>query len=289
MREMTALFIDMHVHPAFYEPINEDPAREEMRHEVLNIHKNGTAKLEHIFNQMRCAGLDKMCLLPQDYTTREGVVPVTNEEVAYLVELAPDRFIGFASVDPMREDAAAVVDRAFGELGLRGLHLHPSRQRFYPSDARLDPIYDLCERYNRPITFDSGLSWEPRTLARYSRALEFEELAEARPNLRFCLSGFGWPWCEETAMIMAKHPNVYTDTGVLHFDCVREFYQRVFTQELALTWIDRSLRHQVMFGSNNPRFEQIRMALMLDKLGLRKSTLELIRGKNAEEFLGGID
>ena len=51
------MFIDIHVHPAFYEPINEDPAREHLRHEALDIHKNGTAPLEHIFNQMRCAGL----------------------------------------------------------------------------------------------------------------------------------------------------------------------------------------------------------------------------------------
>ena len=62
------MFIDMHVYPAFFEPINEDPAREEMRHNALNIHRNGTAPLEHIFNQMRCAGLDKLCLMPADYT-----------------------------------------------------------------------------------------------------------------------------------------------------------------------------------------------------------------------------
>ena len=63
----------------------------------------------------------------------------------------------------------------------------------------------------------------------------------------------------------------------------------MFNKEFELTWIDRSLRHQVMFGSNNPRFEQIRMAHELDKLGLRESTLELIKGENAIEFLGGID
>ena len=66
------MFIDIHVHPAFYEPINEDPTREDLRHEALDIHKNGTAPLEHIFNQMRCAGLDKLCLLPEDYSGSVG-------------------------------------------------------------------------------------------------------------------------------------------------------------------------------------------------------------------------
>ncbi len=283
------MFIDVHVNPAFYEPINGDAEREQMRHDVLNIHKNGTAQIEHIFNQMRCAGLDKMCLLPQDYSICEGVVPVTNGEIRSLVDIAPVRFIGFAAVDPFRPDAAEMLEEAFGQLDLRGLALQPSRQRFYPSDERLAPLYDICERYDRPIVFDSGMSWEPGTLARYSRPIEFEELAMTRPKLRFCLSGFGWPWCEEAAMLMVKYPNVYTDTGALHFDCAREFFAHMFNKEFELTWIDRSLRHQVMFGSNNPRFEQIRMAHELDKLGLRESTLELIKGENAIEFLGGID
>ena len=90
-------------------------------------------------------------------------------------------------------------------------------------------------------------------------------------------------------MLMVKYRNVYTDTGILYFDNAREFFDRLFKHEVALTWVDRSLRHQVMFGSNNPRFEQIRMAQALDGLGLRESTVELIKGTNAIEFLGGLD
>lgn len=37
------MFIDIHVHPAFYEPINEDVTVENMRHDALDIHLNGTA------------------------------------------------------------------------------------------------------------------------------------------------------------------------------------------------------------------------------------------------------
>ncbi len=281
------MFIDMHVHPAFFEPINEDPAREQMRHDVLNIHRNGTAPLEHIFNQMRCAGLDRLCLLPEDYTTETGSAIVTNEEIRRLVDLAPDRFIGFAGVDPFDPEAAEKLEAAFGGLGLSGLALHPSRQRFYPGDTRLGLLYDICEKYNRPIIFHSGLSWEPDTLSKYARPVEFEELACARPKLRICLAHFGWPWVQETAMLLVKYPNVYADTAALYFDSAREFYTRLFTQEIPLTWLDRSLRHQVMFGSDNPRFEQIRMADALAHLGLRDSTLELIRGGNAIEFLGG--
>lgn len=283
------MFIDMHVHPAFYDPINSEPHLEELRHETLDIHKNGIASLEHIFNQMRCAGLDRLCLLPEDYSTQQnGNVLVSNEEIRKLVDLAPNQFIGFASVDPYDVKAPEKLEHAFGNLKLSGLKLHPGRQHFYPYDAVAKPLYEICEKYDKPVIFHSGLSWEPNTLTKYCKPEVFEELAAARPKLRICLAHFGWPWCRETAMLMLKFPNVYTDTGALYFDSAREFYLQMLTKDVPLTWIDRSLRHQVMFGSNNPRFEQIRMAQALEDIGFRESTLELIRGQNALDFLGFI-
>lgn len=276
----------MHVHPTFYDPINLDSKLEELRHDAMDIHMNGTAPLEHIFNQMKCAGLDKMCLLPQDYSTELGRTLVTNDEISKLVDIAPDKFIGFASVDPLADNASELLEHAFGDLKLKGLKLHSSRGHYYPMDERLKPVYDICEKYKKPIIFHSGLSWEPNTLTKYSRPIEFEELAQNRPNLKICLAHFGWPWVQETAMLMLKYPNVYADTGILYFDNAWEFYQRVFTKDLPITWIDRSLRYQVMFGSNNPRFEQIRMADAISKLGFRASTIDLIKGENAIEFLG---
>jgi predicted TIM-barrel fold metal-dependent hydrolase len=150
----------------------------------------------------------------------------------------------------------------------------------------MGPLYDICQRYDRPVLFHSGLSWEPDAPTHFARPLVFEELAMRRPALRICLAHFGWPWIKETAMLMLKYKNVYADTALLYFDSAIEFYRHVFTQEIPITWIDRSLRNQVMFGSNNPRFEQIRMADAISKLGFRDSTLDLIRGGNAIEFLG---
>lgn len=283
------MFIDIHVHPAFYDPINADSEMEELRHETLDIHKNGTALLEHIFNQMNCAGLDYLCLLPEDYRTQQdGKVLVSNEEVRKLVDMTPDKFIGFASVDPFADKAEEILEHAFTDLKLSGLKLHPGRSHFYPYDERLNKLYDICEKYEKPIIFHSGMSWEPDTLTKYCRPEMFEELAASRPGLKICLAHFGWPWCRETAMLMLKYPNVYTDTGALYFDNAQEFYTQMLTKDVPMTWIDRSLRHQVMFGSNNPRFEQIRMTQAIEKLGFRESTLELIRGKNAIDFLGGL-
>lgn len=283
------MFIDTDVQPAFYRPINDDPRLEDFRHEHLNIRLNGTASLEHVLDQMQCAGLDKMFLLPEDYSSKLGRAIVTNEEIRKLVDLAPERFIGFAAADPHQPDASAKLEHAFSELKLAGLVIDPARLHLYPADEKLAPFYQLCETFDRPVIFRSGLSWAPDTLAKYGHPLAFEELALRHPALRFCLTQFGWPWIRETAMLMVKHKNVYASMGALYFDNAREFFDQCYTKDIPGTWIDRSLRHQVMFGSGNPRFEQIRMAEALGHLGLRESTLKLIKGENALDFLTGKD
>jgi uncharacterized protein len=280
--------IDIHVHPAFYEAINKDADKEEYRHSVLDVHKNGIASLQHIFNQMKCANLDKLVLLPEDYTSCEGDVVVSNYEIKSIVDLAPEKFIGFASIDPFREDALEELEKAFKEYNLKGLKLHLGRLKIYPMNERLKSIYELCIRYNKPIIFHSGFSWEPNSISKYTHPLEFEEVAINYPRLRICLAHFGWPWVKETSMLMLKYPNVYADTGILYFDSAREFYNQVFTKDIPITWIERSLRHQIMFGSNNPRFEQIRMVEALKELGLSKNSLELIMGENAIRFIEGL-
>lgn len=281
-----SIVIDIHTHPVFFECINTDVEKFAYRRQVMGLYKAGLAPLQHIYNQMNYAGIDRLALLPLDLTTIDGQIPVSNEEIASIVSIAPDRFIGFASIDPHRQDAVEVLKFSFEELHLAGLKLHPSRQQFFPADSALDPIYECCVQHNKPIIFHAGMSLEPNTNSTYASPAGFEEVALKYPNLRICLAHFGWPWVKETAALMLKYPNIYSDTGLLYFDSAREFYNHVFKVELGQHWIDRSLRHQVMFGSNNPRFEQIRMLEALRKIGWRESTLELVLGQNALDFLG---
>ena len=278
--------IDIHVHPAFFEAICSDAGRVEQRRQALGLYKAGVAPLTHIFNQMKAAQIEKLALLPLDLTTQAGLEVVSNQEVARLVDQAPQHFIGFASIDPFRPDALPALEKAFTVHGLAGLKLHPARQHFYPSDPRLDPIYQMCVRYDRPVIFHAGLSLQPGTLAKFAQPLGFEDVAAAYPKLRICLAHFGWPWVKETAALLLKYPNLYADTALLYFDSALEFYTHVFQDELGRHWVDRSLRHQVMFGSNNPRFEQMRMVQAIHKMGWRDSTVELVLRENALEFLG---
>lgn len=279
------MVIDVHYHPAFFEEVCGSEELVEKRRNSMAYYKTPRASVERIFERMTSSGVDRCFLLPHDYSSEEGD-RISNEEVSALVNLGNGRFYGFASVDPNLEDAAAQVEHAFRDLRLSGLKLHPSRQKFYPADPKMYPIYEVCRKYNKPIMFHAGFTWQPGTLAKYSHPLNFEQVAMDFPDLRMCLAHMGFPWIKETAMLLLKYPNLYADTAVLYFDSAYEFYDFMFKQEMPLTWLDRSIRHQVMFGSNMPRFEEMRMLTALRRLGLREETVSLITEHNAKVFLG---
>jgi len=282
------MVIDAHVHPGFLMQTNAlDEKTLTFRQNAMGLYKTDEIEVEAWENMCEYAKINKLFLLPLDLTTTEGGCVGTNDEVEALVKSYPGRFIGFASVDPHREDALDVLEKAFTKQNLMGLKLHPSKQKFYPSDEIMNPIYELCLKYNRPIIFHSGVSMEPGTLVKYSHPLEFEEIASKYPKLRICLAHFGWPWVKETCMLMLKYRNVYTDTAMLYFDNPKEFYAQCLGVDIGPHWIERSLRHQVMFGSDEPRLEMLRMIRAIREMDMRESTKDMILGENALHFLRG--
>lgn len=280
------MVIDLHTFPGFFEEICQDPERVSFRREQYFLYKQHIWPLSLFCLQMDAAGIDKSVISAEDVTTRAGDTIVSNEEIKTLVDLCPDRLIGFASVDPRREDAVEVLERAFTELGLAGLKLSPAVQRFMPGDSMLDPIYRTCLKYGKPVLFEAGMTWVKNSPTKYSHPLLFEDVAIAYPELSMCLGHFGWPWVRETAMLILKYPNLYADTALLYFDSPTQFFQQTFQVEMGPYWIDRMLYDKVMFGSTYPRIEQKRMVKAVNALNLRPPQKEMVLGLNAMKFLG---
>ena len=281
------MLIDMHIHPIFYGPICEDEEELRFRGDTFGVWKQGPMGFDELFVEWDICGLTKAALLPLDRTTTAGGHVVTNEQVEQLCRLYPDKFIGFASVDPHRPDAAQVLERAFREQGLRGLKLNPSSQRFWPTEECMKPLYAICERHNRPILFHAGLSWEPGALSKYGPPLAFEEVLAEHPNLRICLAHFAWPWVREMVMLLIKYPNSYTDTSLLYVDSPEEQMMELFTRDMGPMWFERCFPKQVMFGSNGPRFRAFKLKRALDKVPMRDYARERLYWKNALQFLSG--
>ena len=179
------------------------------------------------------------------------------------------------------------MERAFTELGAKGLCLHPAKQGFAPDDAVAEPLYELCERYNKPVVFHAGMSWEPGAELSRSNPLAFEHTIATHPNVRFSLTHFGWPWVRETVAMLLKYPNCYTDTSITYIDSPEEMMQRLFTVDMGPLWYERALSHQVMFASNTPRFRAFKLKRALDTVSMRDDARERLYWGNALRFLEG--
>jgi predicted TIM-barrel fold metal-dependent hydrolase len=80
-----------------------------------------------------------------------------NDELARFVKVYPDRFIGFAHHDITRPDAAAELERAVRELGLRALKLLAPTIPVLINDRSLYPVWETCERLGIPVLCHFGL------------------------------------------------------------------------------------------------------------------------------------
>ena len=276
--------IDFHTHPLLVrEMVERHPELVKVARETYYI-GNNFQPLETFHLELDLAGIEKAVVLPMDASAAAGAVVWTNEQVAELCGMSA-RFIGFASVDPHREDAPERLTCAVQTLGLRGLKLNPPMQRFFPDDALAYPLYETARDLGLPILFHAGMSWEPGSRLQYGHPLRFESVAADFPKLRIVLAHLAWPWVVEAVALALKYPNVYLDTSALYFDNPRDFLRFAMTHQAPLTVFERSLRKQLVFGSNYPRVEIKNMVAAIESLGFSEECLNLVFRRNADALL----
>lgn len=277
--------IDFHTHPVLIQELaSKFPNYERSARQVFNI-GNNFQPLETFFLQMDVAGIERAVLLPIDCRRARKDSVSSNEQVS---ELCRDskRFIGFASVDPLKKGAARELENAIKKLGLRGLKLDPALQNFRSEDRKIFPVYETAEALGIPMVIHTGMSWAPETPLERGHPLHLEEPIRRFPKLAFVMAHWGWPWVWEATALALKYPNVYLDTSCLYYDSPKEFYQFVFSKQIPTTVIERSLRNKIVFGSNYPRVEIKNMVHALKSLELTEGCLNRIMRENAERLLG---
>jgi predicted TIM-barrel fold metal-dependent hydrolase len=283
---MRKLGIDFHTHPLLVREMTQrHPELVKAARETFDI-GNNFQPLETFHLELDLAGLEKAVVLPMDASAKAGKVVWTNEQIAELCKMS-SRFIGFASVDPHHKDAPERLKNAVKNLGLRGLKLNPAMQQFFPDDKLAYPLYETARDLGIPILFHAGMSWEPGSRLQYGHPMRFENIVADFPKLRIVLAHLAWPWVVDAVALALKYPNLYMDTAALYFDNAPDFLQFAMNHQIPLTVFERSLRHQLVFGSNYPRVEIKNMAAAVDGLGFSEDCLSLIFRDNAEKLLGG--
>ena len=130
------MLIDMHAHPMLYKEIytpGDAPDGFDFWEREFGMGHMGPMDWDEIEVELDVCHVDKSVLMPLDVTSAAGGRFGTNDQIASLVAAHPDRLWGFASVDPGVPHAPEELERAFRDLGAKGLFLHPAKQGFCPA------------------------------------------------------------------------------------------------------------------------------------------------------------
>src|SRR5271157_4290035 len=182
--------IDFHTHPVLIREFTEKyPNYIRVAREVFNI-GNNFQPLETFFLQMDAAGIEKAVLLPIACERARKDPVSSNEQVAELCGMS-ERFIGFASVDPMLPNAPKALESAITGLGLKGLKLDAALQDFDLNDPAVFDVYEAAASLRIPVLIHTGMSWAPGTPLEQGQPLLLEKAIRRFSNLRFVLAHWG--------------------------------------------------------------------------------------------------
>jgi uncharacterized protein len=203
-----------------------------------------------------------------------------------LVAESHGRLRPVVTVDPTKSPVAVEAAVALWERepDLAGIKLFPGYQAFYPHDRELGPLYELAHRRGLPVLIHQGDTLDRNGQLKFARPIEVDEVAVRYRDVRFVLCHLGNPWIDETAELVYKNENVFTDTSGLLAHPSAPYFARMVEQSRrrvlqAIVGIGSADR--VLYGSDWP-LEDLRQAVeLIEGLDLPEADRAKILGENA--------
>lgn len=171
---------------------------------------------------------------------------VPNSYVAEYVNQHPDKLIGFAGLDPSEpSEALADIEQARTVLGMKGVAIAPAAQDFHPACTNAFRIYERLAELHLPLIVHQGIYFSACNKLEYARPVLIDEVAREFPDLKIVLAHMGFPWIDETIVMLGKHRNVYSDVSGLLTQPWRAYNALVSAHQYGV--IDK-----LLFGSGFP-------------------------------------
>ena len=157
----------------------------------------------------------------------------------------PNKFVGFAYVDPRRNDCMDMLHHAIDDLGLKGAKFGPIYNGVSLSDPRMEPVLEFLQKRNIPLTMHMGTTYARNAPVELGRAIHVEPVAMKYPNLTMILAHMGHPWFEEAIVVARKQPNVYLEQSALFYRPWQYYNMLILSQEYKIT-------DKIFFGTDFP-------------------------------------
>lgn len=165
-----------------------------------------------------------------------------------------------------------------------GIKLYPGYYHVSVNDPIYGPVYELAAHNKLPVVIHSGDTFSERGILKYSHPLAIDELAVTHPQNIFVIAHMGDPWVRETAEIVRKNPNVYTDISGLLVGG-KPYFEEMGREPLILDEFRHALVYaarwdKIVFGTDWP-LAPMDAYLEFVKRIIPEKHLENVLGKNA--------
>ena len=172
--------------------------------------KKMTSTTDEFVKLLDKMGVEKAVIFNLDEETPSGIAGLPNDYYAEIVKKYPDKFVGFAGIDPLKRMKAVREIRRSYDLGLRGVAVRPFMFGIPPHHAKMYPIYSTCVELDIPIWFHLSINYSTNNME-VERPIYLDIVAQDFPELKIIAGHGGWPWVNELVAVAWRNPNIYID------------------------------------------------------------------------------
>lgn len=198
-------------------------------------------------NELTDCGVEYAIVIPDNV---HGSAIGDLETCLNLLANAPNLFLlGTIDVRTEAEERIAWLDQLLQSRRICGMKIFPGWDPIYPTDDRLIPVYELCQKHDAPVVIHTGEnSGDPRPAA-YNDPQYIVEVARSFPRLSIVISHFYWPKIRYCYEVTEGVTNIFFDTSALADSEVVAASGLATIQEFLLRTI-RQRPGRVLFGSD---------------------------------------
>jgi uncharacterized protein len=133
-----------------------------------------------------------------------------------LVENEPKIFLmGTIDIQNQGEVWIARLDALAQEGRIVGMKIFPGHDPIYPTDPRLDPVYNLCQRRHMPMMIHTGWNSSHPEVAQYNDPKYIVQVARQYPDMKIVIAHYFWPEVDYCYELTHPYSNIYYDTSGL--------------------------------------------------------------------------
>lgn len=178
-----------------------------------------------------------------------------NDNLSEVVQMYPEKFVGFAHHSPFGENAAEELERAITKLGLKGYKVVGPRESLPLDDESAYPVWEVANHYKIPVLIHFGPVGGLGGVAEHinMNPLRIHDVAKGFPDIKFVIPHFGCGYPTQLLQLMWACDNVYTDTSGSN-EWVRWMMPDMNLEDLFAKFLQVVGPERIIFGTDSSWF-----------------------------------